>query len=66
MRSALKKIEGVKDVETDTRKRIAKIVFEDTKTGLKAFLDALKQERFDAQQIDKSAVLELKGGKSCN
>ncbi len=66
MRSALKGIDGVKDVETDTRKRIAKVVFEDTKTGFEAFVAALKKERLEAQQIDGSLIHQLKGGKTCN
>ncbi len=66
MRSALKDLAGVKSVETDTRKRVAKVVFEDTKTGLKAFLAALKQERFDAKEIDETEVQGLKSGSSCN
>jgi len=65
VRSTLKRIDGVKNVETDTRKRIAKIIFDDSKTGLQDFLKALKEDRFDATVIDKSEAEKIKNGKSC-
>ena len=52
-------------METDTRKRIAKIIFDDSKTGLQDFLKALKEDRFDATVIDKSEAEKIKNGKSC-